>query len=296
MDSYTFQHKKPTLFFIHGAFMTPDCWAPMMKFFIDKGYETIAPAWPYHDRSLDELKNTPSANLGKLGLAEIVDYHVKIIRGLPDKPVLIGHSFGGLITQILLDRGLGKAGIAIDPAASKGINAGAFKTASKSVASILFKPWKKTAMLTFEQFQYAFVNTLPLQEQKEAFRYAVPETTRIFFQSAFAAFSSNSPLTINFNNGERAPLLIIAGEQDHIVPAAMVKKNYQLYNQKSGSLTQFVEFSKRSHWIIAEKGYTEVATYMQEWLQGQLDFTDTKDDYTIHNPDLNDYVESEQTL
>ncbi|MCM3629899.1 alpha/beta hydrolase [Paenibacillus glycanilyticus] len=281
--------KKPVIMFIHGAFMTPACWTPMRNFFINRGYETIAPAWPYHDRSMDELRSSPSANLGKLGLAQIVDHHVQLIRAIPDKPILIGHSFGGLIAQILMDRGLGAAGIAIDPAASKGINAGAYKTASKSVASILCKPWKKTAALTFAQFQYAFVNTLPLQEQKEAYRYSVPETTKIFFQSALAGFNPDSPLTVNYKNGNRGPLLIIAGEKDHIVPAAMVKKNYELYDQQSGAITQYVEFSGRSHWIIAETGYTEVANYVLQWFQEQLRFADFNEDsseidpYPIHH-------------
>ncbi|MDR6550219.1 alpha/beta hydrolase [Paenibacillus qinlingensis] len=267
MTINTTSTKKPVILFIHGAFMTPDSWSPMRDYFIKQGFETMAPAWPYHARSIEELKNNPADSLGKLGLAEVVDHYVRIIRALPVKPIIIGHSFGGLITQILMDRNLGAAGIAIDPAASKGINAGAFKTAKKSVASILLKPWRKTVSLTFEQFQYAFVNTMPLNEQKEAFRYAVPETTRIFFQSAFASFNSKSPLTVNFDNGKRGPLLIIAGEKDHIVPAAMVKKNFELYNQNSGAATQFVEFPKRSHWIIAEKGYEEVADHIINWIE-----------------------------
>ncbi|SDW03775.1 alpha/beta hydrolase [Paenibacillus sp. CF384] len=260
------QSKKPVILFIHGAFMTPDSWAPMRNYFIERGYETMAPAWPYHDRTTESLRNKPSQDLGKLGLKEVVDHYVRIIQALPEKPILIGHSFGGLITQILMDRNLGAAGIAIDPAATKGINPGAYKTASKSAAPILLKPWRKTARLTFEQFQFAFVNTLSLKEQKEAFSYAVPETSRIFFQSAFASFNSASPLTVNFKNGNRGPLLIIAGEEDHIVPAAMVKKNFELYNQQSGATTQYKEFPKRSHWIIAEKGFQEVADYIMNWI------------------------------
>ncbi|SFS65398.1 alpha/beta hydrolase [Paenibacillus sp. BC26] len=258
--------KKPVILFIHGAFMTPDSWAPMRSYFIEQGYETMAPAWPYHDRNIEALRNNPSANLGKLGLKEVVDHYARIIQALPEKPILIGHSFGGLITQILMDRNLGAAGIAIDPAAPKGINPGAYKTASKSVSSILLKPWRKTASLSFEQFQYAFVNTMSLKEQQHAFSYAVPETSKIFFQSAFASFNSGSPLTVNFKNGNRGPLLIIAGEEDRIVPAAMVKKNFQLYDQQSGATTQYVEFPKRSHWIIAEKGFQEVADYIMNWI------------------------------
>lgn len=264
------QTKKPVVMFIHGAFMTPESWTPMRNYFMEQGYETIAPAWPYHNNHMETLRSNASPNLGKLGLSEIVEHYESMIRALPEKPILIGHSFGGLITQILMDRNLGAVGIAVDPAAPKGINAGAYKTASKSVASILLKPWKKTASLTFEQFQYAFVNTLPLQEQKEAFSYAVPETSRLFFQSALASFNSNSPLTVNFKNGNRAPLLIIAGEKDNIVPAAMVRKNFQLYDQQSGAVTQFKEFPNRSHWIIAEKGYKEVSEYIMNWTQEQL--------------------------
>jgi fermentation-respiration switch protein FrsA (DUF1100 family) len=128
-------------------------------------------------------------------------------------------------------------------------------------------------MLTFEQFEYAFVNTLPAQEQKEAYKYAVPETTKIFFKAHLLPSipKVHSQFILITQSG---PLLIIAGEKDHIVPAAMVKKIFQLNNQKSGVITQFVELSKRSNWIIAEKGYTGVANYIQEWFQEQLDFKD----------------------
>ncbi|NBD23001.1 alpha/beta hydrolase [Paenibacillus glycinis] len=262
--------KKPLIVFIHGAFMTPDSWSPMRDYFLQAGYASIAPAWPHHDRSIEELRNHPAKDLGKLGLEDIVAHHANLIKALPEKPILIGHSFGGLVTQILMDRNLGLAGIAIDPAAPKGISAGGYKTARKSVASILFKPWKKTVALTFKQFQYAFVNNMPLEEQKEAFRYSVPETTKIFFQSALAAFHAESQLTVNFKNGNRGPLLIVAGEEDHIVPAAMVRKNFGLYDQTSGASTHFAAFPNRSHWIIAQKGFTEVADYMMAWVQEQV--------------------------
>ncbi|AZN41653.1 alpha/beta hydrolase [Paenibacillus albus] len=265
----TKQSNQPVILFIHGAFMTPDSWSPMRNYFDERGFKTLAPAWPHHDRSIEELRKNPSPELGKLGLAEIVNHYVRILRTLPEKPILIGHSFGGLIVQLLMDRNLGAAGIAIDPAASKGINPGAYKSASKSVSSILLMPWKRTAKLTFEQFQYAFVNNMAAGEQKEAFGYSVPETSKIFFQSALAALNPASPFAINFKNGNRGPLLIIAGEDDHIVPAVMVKNNFRLYDQNSGAATSFVEFPKRTHWIIAEQGYQEVAEYMVGWIHNQ---------------------------
>ncbi|WP_258535652.1 alpha/beta hydrolase [Bacillus sp. 03113] len=118
--------KKPTILFIHGAFVTPKSWEPMMKYFEEKGFQTLAPSWPYHEKSAEDLRKNPSDKLGQLKLENLVDHYTKIIKALPEKPIIIGHSFGGLLTQLLMDRDLGLAGIAIDSAGSKGIVAAAY--------------------------------------------------------------------------------------------------------------------------------------------------------------------------
>ena len=132
-----------TIVFIHGAWVTPACWEPFRGFFEERGYECIAPAWPGKDRPLDEIRADPSPLLG-VGLAEITDRYAQVVRALPEPPILVGHSFGGLIVQILLDRGLGASGVAIDPAPPKGVFA--FEpSAVRSLGSVLltWRGWRK---------------------------------------------------------------------------------------------------------------------------------------------------------
>ncbi len=123
------------IIFIHGAWMTPRCWEPFESFFTARGYTCQAPAWPYHDRPIDELRAKPDPGLKRLGLGEIIDHYAHIIQRLPAPPILIGHSFGGLVTQVLLDRGLGAVGVALDPAPTRGIIAAAYPTTTRVAAA-----------------------------------------------------------------------------------------------------------------------------------------------------------------
>src|SRR5581483_7642397 len=173
------------ILFIHGAWMTPLCWEKFAGFFDSKGVRWQAPAWPYKDAPIETLRAHPDPNLAGLGITEIVDHYDRIIRGLPEPPVLIGHSFGGLFTQMLLDRGLGAAGIAIDSAPPKGVNP--FRpTVFRANLRILATPGglHKIIQPSFADFQYGFANNMPQPEQRAAFdRYVVPESGRPFFQS-----------------------------------------------------------------------------------------------------------------
>jgi pimeloyl-ACP methyl ester carboxylesterase len=262
---------KPTIIFIHGAFVTPKSFEPLMSYFSSQGFPVLAPAWPYHDKKAAELRSNPSGQLGGLGLGELVEHYARIIRTLPQKPVIIGHSFGGALTQLLMDRNLGLAGIAVDSAGTKGIVAAAYPSTTRTIARIFLTPWKKTFLMKQKEFNYGFAHTLTKTEQEQAYReHIVPETTRIFFQAAAAPFSAATPAAVNYNNGERGPLLMIAGEVDRIVPAKMVRKNFGFYNQNSGAVTEYKEFTGRSHWIIAEPGWEEVAGYIEDWLTRKL--------------------------
>lgn len=259
--------------FIHGAWMTPRCWEPFTAYFAARGYTTQAPAWLYHDRPIDQLRAQPDPGLKQLGVGEIVEHYAGIIQQLPEPPILIGHSFGGLITQVLLDRGLGAAGVALDPAPPRGIIAAAYPTATRSLLRIIATPggWSKIFHWSLREFSYAFVHTLSPAEQKRAFdEYVVPEAGRLFFQNAFSAFVARTPGRVNFNNGQRSPLLIIAGAKDHIVPAAMVRANYRKYNQHSGAITDFQEFPGRTHWLIAQPGWEEIAASVESWLRQRV--------------------------
>ena len=256
-----------TIVFLHGAWVMPACWDQFVPFFEAKGYQCITPAWPGKDRPIEAIRADPSALAG-LGVGEIVAHYEKIIRGLDQPPIIIGHSFGGLFTQILLDRGLGAAGVAIDSAPPRGI--WAFEpTAVRSLLTVLLQwPWRKVVRWKYSNFRYAFVNTLSEADAHAAYeRHVTPETGRIFFQSAIAMFNRSSPIKVNFSNGTRAPLLLIAGLKDRIVPAVINRRNVKAY-AKSRARTDFREFPDRTHWIIAQPGWEEVAQHAATWLEG----------------------------
>lgn len=255
-----------TIVFIHGAWVTPLCWEKFVPFFEARGYRCLAPAWPGKDRPIDAIRADPSPLAG-LGIGEIVDHYDRIIRELPEPPTLIGHSFGGLFVQILLDRGLGAAGVAIDSGPPRGV--WAFEpTAVRALISVLltWRVWRKVVRWKFSNFRYGFAHTLPLAEARAAFdRHVVPETGRIFFQAALAALDRNSPMKVDFSNGTRAPLLLIAGQKDRIVPAVVNRRNLKAY-RRSAARTDFREFPDRVHWIIAQDGWDDVAEHAATWL------------------------------
>jgi pimeloyl-ACP methyl ester carboxylesterase len=259
-----------TVVFLHGAWMTPACWEPFQGYFDEQGYKTLAPAWPGKDRAVEEVRADPGP-LSGLGGQEIIDHYAEIIRALPEPPVLVGHSFGGLFVQVLLSRGLGAAGVAIDSAPPKGVLA-TQPTTFRALGSVLANPANRSRVVhwTFEQFRYAFVHTLPEDQARAAYeQFVTPETGRIFFQGGFSAVDRGSPFVVDFAKPDRAPLLMIAGEQDRIVPAALNRTNHRRYRAGSAPV-DYVEFPGRTHWIIAQDGWTEVAAYVARWLDAHI--------------------------
>ncbi|MDO8523000.1 MAG: alpha/beta hydrolase [bacterium] len=257
-----------TIIFIHGAWVTPKCWDRFASFFIEKGYRVIAPSWPFKEKTVEEQQKNPDPGLAHLGIKEIVDYYAEIIKKETGSPILIGHSFGGLFVQMLLDRGLGSAGIAIDPAPPKGVFS-LYPSAIWGLRFTLLTPfgWRRALHWPFRHFRYAFVHTLSPQEQLKAYKnYVVPESGRIFWQAALSPLTNT--LHVNFKNNTRSPLLIIAGGLDHVVPAAVNRSNYKKY-LGSKSRTDFKEFPGRVHWIIAEPGWQEIAEYISNWISSQ---------------------------
>jgi pimeloyl-ACP methyl ester carboxylesterase len=201
----------------------------------------------------------------------VADSYESVIRGLGEPPIIMGHSFGGTIAQILLDRGLGSVGVAIDSAAVKGVLPLPLSTL-KSAWPVLGNPAnkKKAVSLTPKQFHYAITNTLTEGQSAVHYeRYAVPGSARVLFQGAFANFNPRAVTRINFRNGERAPLLFLAGQDDHIVPPKVNKANWRLY-RKSPAVTDYREFPGRSHFIIGQDGWQEVADYALDWAEKHI--------------------------
>jgi pimeloyl-ACP methyl ester carboxylesterase len=248
-----------TIVLIHGLWMTSLSWEKWVKRFTDLGYRVIAKSWPGMDVDIADLRRDPSPIAG-IGIGDVVDHYEGIIRGLDAPPTIMGHSFGGLITQILLDRGLGSVGVAIAPAPVKGILLLPFSTLKVSFPALSNPANNHRAIpLTPQQFHYAFTNTLSEEESLKVYnRYAVPGPDHILFQAAFANFNPHAASAVNFDNDTRAPLLLIAGGKDHVSPASVVKANYKLY-RNSPAITEYKEYPERTHYTLGQDGWECVA-------------------------------------
>jgi pimeloyl-ACP methyl ester carboxylesterase len=254
-----------TIVLVHGLWMTPLSWEHWIPRFEAAGHRVLAPAWPGFDRDIDDVRRDTKPYEG-LGITEIADHYDAVIRALDGPPIIMGHSFGGLVTQILLDRGLGASGVAIHPAQPKGIFALPLSTL-RVTWPVLSNPANKgkAKPLTAKQFHYAFCNTLSEQESNAAYeRYAVPGPGRPLFQAGLANFNPKAASKVNFGNDTRAPLLIMGGSVDHVVPAKTTRTNFKLYH-KSKAISEYKEFPGRSHFTVGQDGWEEVADYAVNW-------------------------------
>lgn len=254
-----------TILLIHGLWVTPSSWAKFKGYFESRGYNVVASPWPGINKDVAAMRRDPSG-LNGIGIEEVVAHYVKIIRSLPEPPIIMGHSYGGLITQLLIDRGLGAAGVAIDSVPPKGILILPLSS-YLALTPALLQPstFKKTFIFTFKKWWQVFANTLPESEARGEYeREVIPASGRSIFQAALSNVTPNSLAAINFANSSRAPLLFIGGEKDVIMPAALNRKNFKKY-RASSAVTEYKEFPGRSHYIIAEKGWEEVAQYALDW-------------------------------
>jgi alpha-beta hydrolase superfamily lysophospholipase len=259
------------LLLIHGAWLSARSWERFSDYFDKRGFDVAAPEWPRKHGEVEELREHAD-ELAGLGLTEIVDHYEGLIRQLDRPPVLIGHSFGGLIVELLLDRGLGRAGVVLSPAPPKGILVLPFSSL-KAASPALAHPSTRHGIvtLTLEEFTYGFVNTFAPEEAAAAYeRYAVPETGRIFYQAGFANFALHPATEVHFKNAERAPLLIVGAEKDHTVPASVSRAQHKKY-ERSSARTDYLEFKGRPHLFMVGEGSDEVAAAIDSWLDGVLD-------------------------
>jgi alpha-beta hydrolase superfamily lysophospholipase len=259
------------LMLIHGAWLSARSWEQFADHFERRGFAVSAPEWPRKHGDVEQLREDAD-ELAGLGLTEIVDHYERLIRELDQPPVLIGHSFGGLIVELLLDRGLGRAGVALSPAPPKGILVLPFSSL-KAASPALAHPSKRRGIvtLTLDEFTYGFVNTFSPDDARVAYeRYAVPETGRIFYEAGFANFSLHPPTEVHFKNDQRAPLLIVGAEKDHTVPASVSRAQFKKY-EHSPARTDYLEFEGRPHLFFVGEGSDEVAAAIDSWLDGVLD-------------------------
>ncbi|MBK9731535.1 MAG: alpha/beta hydrolase [Chitinophagaceae bacterium] len=255
---------KRTVVFVHGLWMHNSSWQPWMDFFRENGYVTINPPWPGDSATVEASRAHPE-DIANRGVKEITDNYAKVIATLPEPPIVIGHSFGGLITQILLSSGIAAAGVAIDPAPIKGVWQLPF-SALRASLPVLWNPFhlKKAISLTFDQFRYGFANAIPIVEAKELYdRWTIPAPARPLFQAAIATFAG-SETRADTANKTRGPLLITGGSKDNIAPPILGKASLEKYNKSV--VTDFLLFEGRGHSLIVDHGWKEVAAYSLSWL------------------------------
>jgi pimeloyl-ACP methyl ester carboxylesterase len=261
----SFQTAAPPIVLVHGLWLTPRSWEGWKERFESRGHQVLAPAWPRMQGEVEEIRRDPSP-LNGLGVGEITDHYAGIVRSLDRSPIIIGHSFGGLVTELLLDRGLGAAGVAVSPAPIKGVLRLPLAQL-RSAFPVLGNPAnaRRTVELTPKQFHYAFTNTMSAAEAKAAYdRYEVPGPDRVLFQAAFANLNPNAPTKVDFHKNDRTPLLVMGNDQDHTVPASVSKEAAKRL-AKSGSTVDYKEFSGRPHFTAGAPGWEAVADYALEW-------------------------------
>jgi non-heme chloroperoxidase len=252
--------------FIHGLWLHADSWLPWRELFAERGYETHAPGWPGDAGTVEATRADPSGMNG-VGVEEVTDAYAKFLAGLDQPPILVGHSFGGLIAQKLLDRGLGAAAVTMSPAPIKGVRAVPFSLL-RSAFPVLRSPANKgrTVALTEKQFAYGFGNALTPAESAEIYhRVAIPGPGRPLFEVSSANFTRDAPSTVDVARSDRAPLLMIACGRDHTVPAVVVRAAHRLYSA-SRARTDLKSFPDRGHSAPLDRGWRDLADTALTWI------------------------------
>lgn len=261
---------KPTVVFIHGLWLAASSWQPWLDFFGKRGIEAIAPEWPGEAETVDLSRANPEAAAG-YGIDAVTSHFAGIIAALPSKPIIIGHSFGGMIAEKLLGENRCIAAVAIDAAQIKGV----LPLPLSSLRSTLpvfknFANEKRSVSLTADQFRYSFGNALPPEESDALWeRYTIPSPGKPLFEAASANFSAHSPAKVDTGNNERGPLLLIMGGRDHTVPEAITKATLKQY-RGSSAITELVEFPDRGHSLTIDSGWREVADSVLSWLDARV--------------------------
>jgi pimeloyl-ACP methyl ester carboxylesterase len=245
--------------FVHGLWLLPGSWQRWAAVFEEAGYIALMPGWPGDPATVAEANANPGVMAGKT-VGQVVDHFSSVIGQLERKPAVIGHSFGGLLAQILAGRGQSAATVAIDPAPFRGVLPLPF-SALKAAWPVLGNPAnrKRAVPLSYAQFRYAFANAVSEDEAQELYRtYAVPASGAPLFQAAAANVNPWTEAQVDTRNQERGPLLIVSGEKDHTVPWAIAHASFK-QQQANPGLTEIVEMPGRGHALVIDSGWREVA-------------------------------------
>ena len=245
--------------FVHGLWLLPSSWDRWAEVFEEAGYTTLTPGWPDDPESVGEARAHPEVFAHKT-VKQVADHFGEVIGKLAKKPAVIGHSFGGLLTQILAGRGLAAVSVAIDPAPFRGVLPLPI-SALKSASPVLGNPANRgrAIPLTFDQFRFAFANAVSEDEAKELYEtFAVPASGAPLFQAAAANLNPWTEAKVNSKNPGRGPLLIISGEKDNTVPWAIANASYKRQKRNEG-VTEIVEIPNRGHALTIDSGWREVA-------------------------------------
>ncbi|MFC9975724.1 alpha/beta hydrolase [Spirillospora sp. NPDC127200] len=258
--------KPDTIVLIHGFWVTPRSWEHWITYYKDKGFRVLAPAYPGFEVEVEALREDPGP-IERLAVPAVVESLAKLIDGLDGRPIIMGHSAGGVFTQLLLDRGYGAAGVALNSAPTEGV-----KTVPLSQARAAFPVLRnpanrhKAVGFTYEQWRYAFTNTFPEDQARAAYeRYHVPASGHVFWGSALAnVHPGHDDTHVDYKNPARAPLLFVSGENDHLMPPKIQRSNAKRY-KAPGTVTEIVEYPGRSHLMPAQQGWEEIADHALTW-------------------------------
>lgn len=253
--------------FVHGLWLHASSWGPWVDLFREAGYDPVAPGWPHEPDSVEGARAEPDL-VANLSIDEVTEHYAEIIKGLGSPPVIIGHSFGGLIAEKLIGQGIGAAAVAIDPAQIKGVLPLPLAQLRSALPG-LGNPanLRKAVSLTKKQFRFGFGNALPEEESDALYdRWTIPSPARPMFQAAAANFVVHSQAKVNTANEDRGPLLLISGLEDHTVPDVVTRSTFKQY-RRSSAVTELKQFEGRGHSLTVDSGWRDIADAALDWLK-----------------------------
>jgi pimeloyl-ACP methyl ester carboxylesterase len=250
-----------TVVFITGAFISSDCWAGWKSYFEERGYQINAPAWPFKDAPACTLRQRhPDVDVAGQRLDRLTAYFRNFVKSLPEKPILVGHSMGGLIMQLLVQEGLAAAGVAVHSLQPRGVFTFKFSFYKAGWPTLgFFTDTRKTYLMSFSEWQYAFTNGMPFEAQKEGYYQLLVPESKLLIRDA-----TTPAAKVDFAK-PHVPLLFLAGSEDRFIPASLNHTNFKKYSHTQ-SVTDYKEFAGRNHFVLGQPGWQEIADYILNWI------------------------------